>query len=54
MKSTACCRLQKATLMAVTEGWSWEGRVGDISWVAAIGEGGGGGGGNSHAVFLRE
>lgn len=36
------CRLRETiTLLVVTEGRSWEGRVGDISWVPEIGGGGG-------------
>lgn len=51
----ACCMLrEKNTLLVITKGRSWEGHVGDISRVAAIGGGGGGGGGSSHAVFGRE
>lgn len=50
-KWAACCTArQKTALLVITKRRSWEGVVGDISWVAAIG----GGRGSSHAVFRRE
>lgn len=41
---------EKTTLLVITKGWSWEGRAGDISWVAAAG----GGGGEAAVLYLGE